>query len=537
MVNQHIWNTPTKTVGASCRKEKFRKSAYQPGGCTYYHSKYAHNKNKYSVYRCPWEMGKDDFFAKSGSFVIFIIYRPNPGSLAYSGIDSAWMQQYRAPSQNNKEVDPGQKLIDDLIEDVLKKQAMNGTILSAGDFNEDMEDGHTELKNAFKEVKGHMYRTRNNRRVIDHFFISKQALHLATQTGVLPDETSFTSDHACLCINVSPAILECKNQHIPPSKQTKLKCYNKVNVEKYVTYALEKFEAQNIVKRLQRLHQQIADDVFDAEAGDTLNTIDKIVTEIMLRSEHRLSPEETPYACSIELERQIRIVRLIKRIQDQKALNYPLETYVNSNLEAITVELIHMDDTKLDSTLTEERTKFISMQNESWSIRERHHNTIIEKGAKEQNNDVETIGRDMKFREIQKRSFERIGHSLKTSNFAQITRLGLPKHLFMTSTEEIWDYIQSTPDEVLKTIEWDYTEDANEMVYRLLKWNIHHFNQAHTSPLASKYWQVKLNPINKTDDELDGILHYTLLNGEDLSAETIYLLEQIHYNIQPTMSS
>lgn len=135
----------------------------------------------------------------------------------------------------------------------------------------------------------------------------------------------------------------------------------------------------------------------------------------------------------------------------------------------------------------------------------------------------------------QKRTFERIGHSLKTSNFAQVTRLGLPKHLFTATTEEIWNYIQTTPDDTLKTIEWDYTEDPAEIDRRLLEWNIHHFNQAHSSPLATAYWQEKLNPINKTDDELDDILQYTLLDGEDLSAETICLLEQIHYNIQPLM--
>ena len=143
----------------------------------------------------------------------------------------------------------------------------------------------------------------------------------------------------------------------------------------------------------------------------------------------------------------------------------------------------------------------------------------------------------MKFREIQKRTFERIEHTLTSTNFAQISRLALPKHLFHETTDKIWDYIQSTPDDILKSIDWEYTEDAAEIERRLLEWNIHHFNQAHPSPLASKYWQDKLNPIHKTEAELDDILHYTLLDREDLSAETICLLEQISQNIQPLMDS
>ena len=109
--------------------------------------------------------------------------------------------------------------------------------------------------------------------------------------------------------------------------------------------------------------------------------------------------------------------------------------------------------------------------------------------------------------------------------------------MFQASTEDIWEYIQFTPDDVFKSIEWDYTEDRDEIERRLLEWNIHHFNQASSSPLAAQYWQDKLNPINKTDDELNEILQHTLLDGEDLSAETICLLEQIHHNIQPMMST
>ena len=141
----------------------------------------------------------------------------------------------------------------------------------------------------------------------------------------------------------------------------------------------------------------------------------------------------------------------------------------------------------------------------------------------------------MRHREIQKRTFERIGYILRNTTYAQLTRLGLPKHLFHESTEVIWNYIQTSTDEELKSIEWEYTEDLQEIERRLLEWNIHHFNQAHTSPLATKYWQDKLDPIHKSEDELEDILHHTLLDGEELSAETICLLEQISNNLQPMM--
>ena len=79
--------------------------------------------------------------------------------------------------------------------------------------------------------------------------------------------------------------------------------------------------------------------------------------------------------------------------------------------------------------------------------------------------------------------------------------------------------------------------DRKEIERRLLEWNIFHFNQAHASPLATKHWQQKLDPICKTDEELEDILQYTLLDGEDLSPETICLLEQMSLNLQPVMAA
>ena len=175
-----------------------------------------------------------------------------------------------------------------------------------------------------------------------------------------------------------------------------------------------------------------------------LNKIDKQVTEIMLRSESKLSPDDTPYAYSAELDRQMRIVRLIKKLQPYEKNNYALETYVNSDFEDVAVDLVRMSQTELNDTLLEQRSIPEDMHDRSWEIRNDHQTTIRNKAAEEQRKEVEVIIKEMKQREIQSRMFARIGNTLKTTNFAQITRLGLPKHLCTDSTENIWNYIQST---------------------------------------------------------------------------------------------
>ena len=46
-----------------------------------------------------------------------------------------------------------------------------------------------------------------------------------------------------------------------------------------------------------------------------------------------------------------------------------------------------------------------------------------------------------------------------------------------------------------------------------------------------------MNPLGKSDAELEDLLKYTLLDGEDLSVEIICLLEQVSSNLQPMMDS
>ena len=229
--------------------------------------------------------------------------------------------------------------------------------------------------------------TRNNNRAIDHFLISDEVLHLVTQAGTF--------------IDVSPQILQCSNQPIVPPKHRKLKMYNRPKVDQYIEYVLSQFEAHNIVKRLQNLLDEVKSHGFNENIGMDLNRLDQQVTEIMLRSESKLSPDDTPYVYSAELDKQMRIVRLIKKLQPNVKNNYPLETYVNSDLEDVVVDLLHMTPDQIDTTLIEQRTLLRDMQDRSWEIRNDHNAKIRNKAAEEHRKDVEIIIKEMKQRELQ----------------------------------------------------------------------------------------------------------------------------------------
>ena len=281
MVHKHVWSTPTKTVGASCRTEKPQSRTYQPGGVLSITANSLTTKINTVTNDKLGRWSKTKKIAKKGYLVIYTIYRPNPGSLRNSGINSVWMQQYRALSKNNSEVDPRKQFIEDITNDILQEQAMNAQIIVAGDFNEYPREGLTD--NAFETVKSHLPSTRSNHRSIDHFLVSPSVIPHITRLGILPDETGFTSDHAGLFLDVAPTILATKNNPIPSPKLRKLKLYNRIKVDQYIKYVLHQFDCHNIIGKVKDLHAYLKDHAFDPSAGIRLNAIDKQVTDIMLR--------------------------------------------------------------------------------------------------------------------------------------------------------------------------------------------------------------------------------------------------------------
>ena len=175
------------------------------------------------------------------------------------------------------------------------------------------------------------------------------------------------------------------------------------------------------------------------------------------------------------------------------------------------------------------------MQKDSWNIRDRMLGNIIDKKAAEGQKDKAIIVKEMREREKQGRMYQRLGSILKVINYANVTSLGVPTRLAKASTEQIWSYIQQTPESELKQIEWDYTEDQQTIATRLIEWNMLHFNQACDTPLAAPIWAEKLDPTQRSDDELEEILTSTLLEGAGLNVEAKCLLEIIKENINPLM--
>ena len=544
-VNKMIWDTPTKTVGASCRTEGKSSNNYLPGGALNVIANSLTTKIQSTTTDLLGRWIKVRFFAKGGSLVIYTVYRPNPSSISRAGVNSAWMQQYRHLSKENKNCDPRKKLMTDLCHDIHQEQLMQSRIVVVGDFNEDINDNEKDgiyrlehecdLIQAFREIKGHIPSTRGNNRAIDHIFVDAYCLQHIRSLGFVPDEVGFSSDHMGLFMDFTPAILDTKNTPIPPAPSRTLKMYNTPKVQEYITNVLTRFEDHNIVNRIKKLHVSIKQNGFKNEAQTILENIDTTVTGIMLQAEKDLIPSQSSYKFSIDLAIQMRKVRLLKAIINKKAKSYPLETYVNWDMEQYAEEWLRLDLQSLEMILQEEREHLIFLQENSDDGRDGHQDFIIERTAEEKQTEVQHIVKEMKARESQARIFKHIGAALKTKTYSSVNKIGLPTDMQHDSTETIWNNFQSMTQDEIDQLEWVYLEDPAIIETRLLEWNVLHFNQASKTQLGTEKWEQKLNPCKRTDAELDDILNNTLTQDDDLTPEATCLLKQIQSNIRKPM--
>ena len=543
--NQLTWGyLPTKTVTASCRKDTTVSNNYQPGGALTVITSNLTTKIKSTSSDPLGRWTKVVFHAKGGGIALYTVYRPNKNTMKHAGSETAWMQQYRQLEKDDKKTEnPRRQLILDLIEDITAGYIQKTWAIVAGDFNEDLSDkengGLNDLLDAcnltsiFEYKHGYTPSTRHNSRSIDHFFISSQLQQFISKSGTVPLEIGFTtSDHRGLYVDFHPDILDTRNVSIIPPQYRKLRMNNAVKVEWYIHVVLDQARSHNIQGRLDKLSSYIKEHGFDDHAGEQLNAIDKSMTAIMLKAERDITPDSKPYSFSEAIVDQIHSVRIIKTFLKQKQQNKQQiiqeRIAYNPNLEDLNKKSIP----DLVAILAEARNELRQMQEEAYEYREQHLDNLYEKAAELENKDKMIIIKELKEREKQKRMFQRINFILKSFIPNNVSRLGIPKGMGDCTTQEIWDFIQQTPE---NDIQWEYTEKEEDIKFRLREWNILHFNQSHDTPLASAEWEAKLTPENQLTEDMTELITTALHTSPDLHPDSRCVLEEILRNIKDPM--
>jgi len=546
--NKAIWRpSPTLTTVVSCPWKNIRKTSYQPGGLMTLCTNDIPSRIK-KIYRDPLgRFIKTVIQAKTNDIAIYNVYRPNHMSLNRAGIDTIWMQQWiQLKSIHPKDCDPRRICIEELITQIQKGHEDNELPILMGDLNEDLQKdtgfglkdllSKTHMVQIYQTIHGAIPSSRNNSRSVYHVLVSKHLIQSVDRIGVLSREEGFhTSDHIPFFLDLNKAVLDGPCSPIVPNSFRKLKLHDADSVEKYNCYVKDQFDDHNIIQRVLNLKTYVKINSLDAVATQELEKLDEQITDIRLRSENRLVPDPSKFKHTSKMSLQvtkIRAMQIILRFFKKKEDITPhIRKYISElriSPEAISTESL----AKKEMACTKETLKL--MQEAEDVMREDHLEECLEKAVAVEDKAKTRIIKEMKEREKQQRSWDKIHFVTKNKNYNRIERLGIPEGFENKSTKDIWEYL-SNPN---ATPTWTFITNPDEIERRLLEWQVFHYGQASETPLAKAEWYNALNPNAKTDEEIRDIFQ----TGKDIQSmkeslpkETQLFIKHLLSNVQPTM--
>ena len=542
LLNKHIQKpSPTKTITSSCVHDNPRSQTHQTGGVMSLFTNTLPSRIQQSSSDRYGRWTRTSIQLKQRKLVIYNTYRTHKKTLQSVGIDTPWMHQWVALRKDFQDgsVNPRRKHMEDLLL-LVEKDASEGNVsLIFGDFNEDLKDkeeGGLEvfeqspyLVNAYSHFHGTIPSSRLNNRQICHLYMSPSILRYVTRLGTCSIHDGFvSSDHIPLFVDFDEHLLREKTDAIIFQHSRILRMYNTIAVDQYVQNVLKQLNAHNIPQRIERLEEYIRSNGFDVKAISNLENLDHHITDIRLQSEKKLLREPTRYLHTAITKTQVHKIRMLEKLKHLHNRRKPCESTIEKLLEYEYFTGITPDT--LQDTITAERQTLKQMQEDNDIHRKEHLDAIQERMAIEKNKPIETIIKEMKNREQQKKSWDKIKYVTKKRNRNGISRLGIPQGFENSSTQEIWDYLQ-TPGVQPK---WRYITDEEEIESRLVEWQILHYSQAKETPLTTKEWDRKLNPAVLTDNAVNEILKNGL-EGDHIHMSTKAIFNEISDNLLPPM--
>jgi len=527
---------PVKTTTASCSWENRSLSSYQPGGVMSVFTNCVTPRIVSSTSDPYGRWTKTVIQVKQRNIVIFNTYRTHKKSLETAGCETPWMQQWAAHrKRTGKTSDPRVMHIDDLMVEIQTVQDDDDYVLVVGDFNEDFGDSEangikqlqssTRMVQVYEHLHGCTPSSRNNSRHIFHTFMSPELIRYVRKLGVCSEHDGFVlSDHVPFFVDFHEDLFNSKIQQILPARNRILRMYDTISVSSYVRQVNEQFRHHNIPSRIKSLRESIRQQGFLSNHASQLEVLDSQISKIRIQSEQNLLKPSTPFKFTSVAKNQVEKIRLLQRLQRKYKAGLPCDDILE---RLSTYEfLFEITPENLSTVLTQERQSLKQIQSDIDFHREEHLDKICAQAAAEKDVDKERIMKEIKNREKQKRSWQKIRYVTKSRSNG-VSRLGIPVGYENRSTKDIWDLLQ-TP--YVKT-EFSYVTDPEAIEKRLVEWQYLHYMQASETPLADPYWYDKLNPCNITDSDVQDILHGSVTSDPTLHPSSKCFFQEISENI------
>jgi hypothetical protein len=410
-------------------------------------------------------------------------YRPCKTKITEKNSMASYTQQYyKLLQEGYLDPEPRRQFVTDLISQIqLLSKSEDDYIIVALDANEAMYSKKNGLQKIMKECQlFDMYRTLhedkeefpthvNGTQCIDYLLCSYNVLQYINKCGYIPFHEGYDSDHRGIFCDISPDIFK---THIPEKiEKVRLVGSNSTvkESENYITYLYDQFIHHRIFDKIHNLYNETLVEKNDDEKADImkkLNTLDKIITDAMLRSEIKHCSKKDPTMYSPILKQsnlEVQYWNIMQKAIRQQI--FPIIRFANISDQ--------MDNNTKDRLITNETSATGALEK---SIKK--HNQLVKDGLIHRKEYLDNKLED----EQQKNGKENL--TLKTLIHREETRKNFSAIRKIFKERKGKGLISiDVPDEANPGTMRTIAEPA-EMVCRILTRNIQHFAQAQGTPFT-----------------------------------------------------
>jgi len=411
------------------------------------------------------------------------IQEPN-NRIGSRNLRTFFTQQLEVYAKQGVSKDPRTSIIEDLKSLILERFYSNQDFLVLGiDANEDINCTNNTsilqmlyglgLQDALVFLNGEDRppTISGSSQVIDHILVSQNVLEYLVGAGQLVRNSTFTSDHSALFIQIDDDILD-STRHSIPTKSRKLHTKDYAAVEAYLEELRYQFSQNNIENRVKEL-MEIPTTNWHADHTTKYNKLDQHITRLMLLSEKKCSKKKNSYyEWSPELAKagsELSYLLLIKR--SKKKVVHP-EILERARIRAQTSTLLHIPLTDLNKEIKLARKRLKQVREQSYEHRKSWLEALAisnDLSSGKDPNQSNTL-RILISREEWRRRYKKCQNLMGTLHLSGLREIHVPQNESQVASNTV-----ST---------WQNITDPQKIIEHIIKQNDMQFSQARFTPLA-----------------------------------------------------
>ena len=493
----------------------------------------------------PWGYGRWAYQIYSGGttkkLLVVSAYRVGKRSNDNAGTTTAWYQQQVLIQEQNRDGDPSDIFVKDLITWMKSIQRSSMEVILLLDANERWTENSKikhladtlQLSDIFRETMGDSPITHPNfentsrSTTIDFCLVSRKVIEHVDYLTMAPYDLQTLGDHRGILLDIDiKGLLDVNDIALDTTSGRKLSTDNPKAVQKYLEKVRDKFQKQNIYERTNKLlHQTVTNKKAPDDIMRCYEILEKEIFHICKKAESKCRRSFSGlHQWSPKLKKAIQTLSYWRARLKYNAYHPVIQKL---GLE-LNITFHPRKRSEIQDQIKESRKELVQIQKQSAQVRKKHLEDLAEQYSRIHNISKATAIQELLTQEEIKLMFSMLGERVKQKQRGQMSTLWVARDENGNYTKDLQNKKVYTNKETIEEL--------------LLQRNAKHLSQAQHTPFA-RHALLSEMKWDGTGTLTEDILSGEILNHRKFSASMQLYLECLKSDnisnmniIHPTLS-